>query len=346
VDPAWCHAELAYLTWAVESPAESEEHWTLATELGFDPKACAHGQRIAAWESELLSLRTGKVSSGRPTTHPDSNGEWVFPVGRIEVHTGIGPALPGEVEETLLDLQKEFASFLGIKGPWTETVRLHLHRTIEEHEKARLRQFPEGYRGKGFLVQEPQRRGRPGRFGPRDGDRKGDAETLWRLDMHVAFSEPDLERSLSHELAHAMLHVRTPRAMNTAVWFDEGLATYLELSPDEQGHLASETLRADLLEAARAAQREKTLLPWREMLRAQRPTFAGSMAYTRYAQAWAMIFFLVHETSSGRVRLRKYIGGLESEGRDWIGGFSTVWDPDLEAIDRRFRRWLETAGSK
>ncbi len=47
------------------------------------------------------------------------------------------------------------------------------------------------------------------------------------LEMLGSESELGLQRSLSHELAHAMLHVRVPNCRDLPVWFDEGVATYL-----------------------------------------------------------------------------------------------------------------------
>ncbi len=344
VDPGWCHAELGYLTWAVESAKESRDHWNQAMSLGFDEDACAHGLRLADWEEALLEdSRDAENAEGEITK---TAGVWEFFVGNVEVHSRIGPHLPGPVEEIILRLQREFGEFLGIKGQWTETVRLDLHRTLEEHEAVRRREFPGGYRGGGFLIQEPLKRyGRRNSFrGPgRDEARKG---PYWRLEMHVAYSERGLEQSISHELAHAMLHVRTPRAFNTAVWFDEGLATFLELNHSQKKQLVSGAFRPDLLEAVNAARRDKTLLGWQDMIVAQRRQFEGPLGYTRYAEAWAMVYFLIHNTSSGRSRLRKYISGLESEGRNWIGGFSAVWGSNFDAFDRQFARWLMKAGSK
>ncbi len=340
-DPAWCHAELGYLAWVGGDLDASRGHWTRARELGHDAEACAHGLRLVEWDRET-------EYSGARGTRAGGDG-WVFEVGRVEVRTSVGPKLPRALERALLAMQDGHAGFLGISGPWTETVRLHLARTLEEHESARLREYPQGYRGKGFLARKPGPggigRGRGGP-GPRGRVREdGEGSERWRLDMYVAYSEPGLEQSLSHELGHAMLHVRAPRSTSTPVWLDEGIATELEWSEDGQGGLASGLLRRDLLAALLDARASGVALGWREMLFADKRDFEGQSARARYAEAWAMTHFLARATRDGRRNLERYLEGLEerSFGRDRTRGLADAFGRDADALEREFEGWLRKA---
>lgn len=346
-DPAWCHAELGYLRFALEDPASSRAHWTRASELGFDADACAHGLRLAAWEEDSPAP-SPRDRDERSKRRRGDGEEWTFDVGRIQVRTRVGPALPRDVTRTIERIQKEYAQFLGLAGDWDETVRLHVSRTVEEHEEIRQRAFPQGYRGKAFLERRPMRPmggGPPFPRGPRGrGDRRDDDDDSerWRLDIHVAFSEADFEPSLSHELAHAILQVRVPRASDIPAWFDEGIATHLELHTDSSGKPVSGALRPDLLEALREAQAAGVALGFEDMIFADRRRFEGRDARARYAEAWAIVHYLLAVRPNGRTRLGDYLDALERDrSRDRERAFAAAWGSDWDALERDFTAWLE-----
>lgn len=353
-DPAWCHAELGYLRFALEDAKASRAHWTRASELGFDADACAHGLKLADWEEKpptpSLSAREREERSRRRRGDAD---EWTFEIGRIQVRTRVGPALPRDVTQTIERIQKEYAAFLGLSGAWSESIRLHVSRTVEEHEEIRQRAFPQGYRGKAFLERRPMRpmgggppfprgeRGRGARRGEDDDDDRDGGER-WRLDIHVAFSEADFEPSLSHELAHAILQVRVARASDIPAWFDEGIATHLELHPDASGKPVSGALRPDLLAALREARASGVALGFEEMIFADRRRFEGRDARARYAEAWAIVHYLLAVRSNGRTRLGEYLDALELDrSRDRERAFTAAWGSDWDAIERDYSAWLE-----
>jgi len=351
-DPAWCHAELGYVRYVLEDPETSRAHWSRAKELGFDADACAHGLRLARWEEDARPAS----ESARDALSRRRAGEgdpWAFPVGKIEVMTRFGPALPKEIAATVERIQKEDSVFLGIEGAWPESIRLHVARTVEEHEEIRQRAFPQGYRGKAFLERRPARFGGgppfPGGRGSRgrrgfDAD-DDDEDGRWRLDIHVALSEADVETSLSHELAHALLQVRVPRASDIPAWFDEGIATHLELSADPaNGRLVSGAARPDLLDAIREARAAGVALGFDEMIWADRRRFEGRDARARYAEAWSMAHFLVAVRPGGRERLAAYLDALESDrSRDRERAFAAAWGADRGAIARAYDAWLAKA---
>ena len=149
------------------------------------------------------------------------------------------------------------------------------------------------------------------------------------LQMVAAWSEPGLLRSLSHELAHALVRLRASRASDIPPWLDEGLATYLELAPDETGRLRPGTVRTDMLEVVCGACVAEDVTGWEAMLAMSRSAFSGPFARRRYAEAWSMVHFLLEgPRTGGRTRLLAYLDSLGSAG----GGFGGFYGRDLPAI--------------
>jgi tetratricopeptide (TPR) repeat protein len=341
IDPAFCHAELGYLHWVLEDADQSRKHWEAAREFGFDETACAHGIRLVEWDGRPSGSRSRRLETSE--RRAGEGREWKFSVGQIEVTTRLGPKLPRDLTRLLVDLQRDNGRFLGISGDWEQGIRLHLSRTLEEHERNRLRHFRLGPIDKAFLVRRPGWRGRRGPGGPRGAG--GSSTPRWELDLYVALAEPGIERSLSHELVHAMLNVRAPDSMDTPTWFDEGLATYLELAPDRRGRPDSGTTRKDLLEVIVAARESGQLWRWSEMVNASSASFTGTTARIRYAQAWSMVHFLAEGYGrDSKKLLARYIDLLADRRTPARAAFEKVygtneaklngaWELHVEALE-------------
>ncbi len=330
VDPGFCHAELGYIYWVLGESNSSKEHWERARELGYDETACAHGLKLLKWDGRPSGSRRKRIETSE--RRGGEGKEWTFTVGQIEVITRMGPKMPRKLAKILTELQKDYGKFLGISGPWRQSIRLHLSRTLEEHERQRLRHFRLGPIDKAFLIRQPggRRRG-PGRGSPE-----------WGLDLYVALAEPWIERSLSHELVHAMLHVRAPNSYATPTWFDEGLATYLELSPDRNGRPASGTTRTDFLEVIAGAREQNLLLGWVAMTETSSNHFTGATARLRYAQAWSMVHFLAEGYGrDGKRLLSRYIDLLNTSGMTPQAVLKQVYGRDIRKLEESWFMHIE-----
>ena len=329
-DPGYCHATLGYIYWVVEDPDSSREHWERARKLGYDEIACAHGLKLLKWDGRPSGSRRQRIETSERRS--GEGEEWSFTVGQIGVITRLGPKLPRELTKILTDLQKDYGKFLGITGRWGQSIRLHLSRTLEEHERQRLRHFRQGPLDKAFLVRNAS-------FGGRGPRRVGGQ---WQLDLYVALAEPGLERSLSHELTHAMLHVRAPDSQFTPSWFDEGLAVYLELSPDARGRFASGTTRADLLAVIATGKEQNILFGFVAMTNTRGNDFTGTTARLRYAQAWSMVHFLAEGFGKDSLRkLGRYIDLLDSRNRSPEAAFEEVYGKNYKLLDEAWRMHIE-----
>jgi len=316
VDPAWAHAELGYLHWVLGDGATSRGHWRQAREAGADPADCAHGERLVAWDEEVEgqaedapALRERRLS-GPP---------WLFRVGPVEVTTLVGPGLPPWLAGRVSALLAENEAFVGEPPREGAALRLFLARTVEEHEAVRRQRFPGGGPGRSFFFHAaPQRRG--------EG---------WSLDMHVAWSDAGVLRSLSHELGHAVLRRR--RALPPC-WLDEGLATYLEACEDGTRTLGE--VRSDLLASLRTATDQGRALDFRAMLTCG--DFGGAGSRARYAQAWSMVHFLLHDPERGGLEaLGRYLSAELGRRGDPVTQFRAVYGLDLEALDEAWRAHVE-----
>jgi tetratricopeptide (TPR) repeat protein len=333
VDPKWCHAELGYLYWVLGNTEKSRDHWLLAKKEGADREKCLHGLRLVEWDRPRGSTRVREEVSRRRIGYGD---EWTFDVEGVTVYTRVGPRLPREIEKLIGELRKEQAAILGLRTDETWTVHLHLSRTLEEHERHRQARYPDGYSGKAFVVPRWNgRRGFPRGPGPRH-----------ELDVYIAWALPGLEKSLAHELAHALVRVRIPRASWPPVWLDEGIATFLELTPDERGRLGIGRVRGDLLRTLRAAREAGTLLPLASLLAAERPAFTGRLARVRYARSWALVHYLLEGDLSGsKRRWNEYLDRWNSRGRPAPGEFlKAVYGLDLPELEKRLAEHIAELG--
>jgi len=319
----------------LEEQEKSRSHWRMARACGAPEEACAHGLKLLGWEKPTGSKREQLEISRR---RQGEGADWIFIVGGVEVFTRVGPKLPRDLERLIAEIDKGHRKLLGLGEVREGAIRLILSRTYEEHEVHRMREFPAGYSGKGFCVQRGPSAGRPGRPG-RPG--RGGRWQTWsaNVGIYVAWSEPGLEKSLSHELAHAFLRVR--RAVDPPTWLDEGIATYLEHVPDRRGRLVSGGARADYLEALAKAEAAGEAVSFARLLGAPRTDFYGPFARARYAQAWSIVHFLVTAQPKAARRLQGLLDRVDSRGGFLSGAdLATEYGKDLRVLEAEWKRHL------
>jgi hypothetical protein len=296
-EAGWCFAQLAYLHWAQHEPSAARGALETARKAGGSAEDVARVDRLLRWESEARD-----ASATEPSFGP---GPWRFEIGHVVVMSGLGPRLPPDVRKLVEELPDRYRSWLGTQSPRSPVV-VHMYRTLEDHEEARLARFPAGSPGRAFLEQDAGGRsgggrGRPGRGG---------------CAIHVPWPADALPTSLSHELAHAAIHDAMPWL---PLWLDEGLATYFEVPP-AGGEMRGS--RPDLESVVRSAQGARRLLPWERLFRAERLDFEGVEGRARYAQAWSVVRFLLeHGAAHGtdekrRERLEGLVAALAGSRRD------------------------------
>jgi tetratricopeptide (TPR) repeat protein len=323
IEPLWCHRELAELAWIVRDLEDAEARWERAERLGADADAVAHGRQLVAWEREMHRRL--------PDAPPPA--DWVLTVGQIEVWTKVGPKLPRSVTRIIRDAQTDLARWLGVRGEWPLEVRLHLSRTIEEHEVHRRREFPSAHRGSAFHVDRRW-------SGPRRGGRFGRAPRRGRFDLYVAWPKPGLERSLSHEILHSVLRLRIPSSTDLPLWLDEGLATWAEPVTVGNGRPRRGAVRPDLLALLRAAREAGEARSLGSLLGLQYRTFRGEDTRLHYAEAWALVRFLV-EKRGGKSRLRAYLDRIDRPRADTVRAFREVYGDDLEELEALWWRYVD-----
>jgi hypothetical protein len=115
-----------------------------------------------------------------------------------------------------------------------------------------------------------------------------------------AFKDDKLIEDLRHEACHALLH---SAAGAVPLWLDEGLAEYFE-SPAETGGLHPRHVGA-LQESLRQG--------WRPSLtRLESLTQLPQMSARDYREAWAWVYWLIHDVPGGRQILVDYLTDLSS----------------------------------
>ncbi len=314
VDPAWCHAEQGHLWWVLGNLPASEDEWRKARAAGADPEAVAHGLRLVEWDRGAGSAKEREEQARRRLGFGE---EWVFDVGGMTVHTRVGARLPSEVERLLSRLRRDYGRFLGLSDEPAGEVHLHLSRTMEQHEIHRRREFPTGYSGKAFFVQRPPAAG--GGYA-----------------IYAAWPAPGLLRTLSHEMVHALLRTRTGGNGMLPAWLDEGLATYLEIPPDERTTPDPGGSRPDLL----ASLPDSDVVPSGALFYAAGLDFTGAKARARYAQAWSMVHFLLHGMPGGPERLAAILDAARRPAPVFVRELHRICGVSESELDAAWRAYL------
>lgn len=140
-----------------------------------------------------------------------------------------------------------------------------------------------------------------------------------------SFQQSNLAATLRHEATHALLHSALPYV---PLWLDEGLATYFEAAPSQQGP------------------RDPHLKRLRWLLRAGwRPSLAplesrkhsSELDAGDYRHAWAWVHFLLNESNQSRSLLRRYLGRIaDGEPPQTLSAFLATEMPDADMRCARF----------
>jgi len=335
VEQAWAHAELGYLHFALQNSAASAEHWAAAARTGADAREAAYGRALAEWDRGTR----GDDEDTRAITRMkrEEGPGWVFDVEGMQIRTRLGPTLPPGIASLMKDLPALYRGFVGADDKRRSRITVHLARTYEEHEVARRRLFPQGSAGRAFMS-------RTFASVPRKDGQRGRPRLRWQLDIYANASAAGIGTSLSHELAHTALQAVAPQP---PLWADEGLATYLEVSPREGGLPATGEVRADLIAAWSKAHQAGTLLSFPRMLGAGRAVMEGPEGRARYAQAWSMVHFLLHrDGGASREAFLAYLSSPASRVRDPVDRFTRTVSRDLEGLEREWLAYVEGMGGR
>ena len=104
---------------------------------------------------------------------------------------------------------------------------------------------------------------------------------------------------LRHEYTHGLLHAAIG---HVPLWLDEGLAEYFEVGGATSGSVNPEHLNR-LANAAGQG--------WRpDLKRLERLEEVGEMRREDYQEAWAWVYYLLHEAPGGREMLAEYLNEL------------------------------------
>jgi hypothetical protein len=163
--------------------------------------------------------------------------------------------------------------------PSTEPIDVYLFSDTEEYGRYLARHFPAVPSRRAFFL-----------------------ETDTRLAVYAQWSDRVAE-DLRHEVAHGYLHAAVP---NLPLWLDEGLAEYFEVPRGQEGlnqphlDLLLDMIRQD---------------GWRPDLgRLERLTGAADLDQRDYAEAWAWVYFMLHNGPEQRAALAGYLADLCNHG--------------------------------
>jgi hypothetical protein len=127
-----------------------------------------------------------------------------------------------------------------------------------------------------------------------------------------------IQRVAAHELAHAFIQVAYPRI---GVWFDEGLASYLESVSIDERQVRFGSVQVTVAGEAAAGR----MLPVAKLFSATAATFHGDWELAHHATAWAMVHFIMHgEGGRLRPRLEAFTAALIRAGNE-PGGAQAAW---------------------
>ncbi|MEQ8762802.1 MAG: DUF1570 domain-containing protein [Planctomycetota bacterium] len=137
-------------------------------------------------------------------------------------------------------------------------------------------------------------------------------------------------RTVRHEAFHQYLDRLSPQA---PVWLNEGLAEYYEVEPDGSRRTNEGVVRGDHLRTL-----AKGILPIEALIELGDQGFYFEDFERHYAQSWALVHFLRHESEDSRKRFQQV---LETARR---GGSAREINAAAfrgEDLDRRFEAYLK-----
>jgi hypothetical protein len=150
-------------------------------------------------------------------------------------------------------------------------------------------------------------------------------------------AEPDVRRTLYHEALHRFVRHHLPEA---PLWLNEGLAEFYSTLDVASGEA---WVGRPVVEHVVRLQREPRR-PVSELLAIDAESHVYGEADPKgafYAEAWALVHYLLTDEESGRAAIASYAGRLRS-GEDPIAAFADVFGEDA-GLDRRVEQHLRRA---
>jgi uncharacterized protein len=269
---------------------------------------------IAAMFVRLIEVESELSPDIRATRDPKA--PWRIRKGFFDVETTVAPWLPEETERVMVHVAAELPGLVGISEPGA-IVEVVLSRTRLEH----LARWRESHSLGGSVRTAFAQLPAPG-----------------RSRCYVAWDAPGFETSLAHELTHAFLHLRAPRAPN---WLHEGLALHAESIARPGGNFDR------WLPLLAAARDEERLLPWKEVAGLRGGRFAAHDCLREYAQAWVAVhWMLTGRDGPGRVAVARVIRA-SNEGKEPAEAFRAAvgrpWEQIEASLDAHLGRLLDAA---
>jgi len=123
-------------------------------------------------------------------------------------------------------------------------------------------------------------------------------------------------------------------------WVDEGLAEYFGEAVWTGDAFVVGVIPRRRLEEVRQLIRARGLLPFERMLEMTRTQWNADLSGRNYAQAWAMVHFLIH-ADDGRYRkaFDLYIDDIALRNMPWKKAFVLRFGRDLAGFEKRFADW-------
>ena len=109
---------------------------------------------------------------------------------------------------------------------------------------------------------------------------------------------------------------------------------YFEASKIEGGHLTTDQVSRPHLAALQRSLKAKEDVSLTTLIRVKQSDFA----FTHYAHAWSLIYFLVHGTEGGLERIRRYFDGMR-EGKDGVKLFEELFNRPMSQIEDAWKAY-------
>lgn len=178
--------------------------------------------------------------------------------------------------DELRRLKNQLASQLELPAS-EEIVHIYLYQSQADYEQLAQRYFPGAPRRRAFYVESPTRR-----------------------NVHALWGE-QVREDLRHETTHAFVH---RAVVPPSLWLDEGLAEYMEVSPEGGGP------HAEHIELLTHMEQQG----WTPNLdRLERITLPSTMEQADYAEAWLWTHWLLGDDQR-RELVRENLKQLRREG--------------------------------
>ncbi|MBI4574662.1 MAG: DUF1570 domain-containing protein [Planctomycetes bacterium] len=228
--------------------------------------------------------------------------------------------------EALFDgFHRVFADELSLEPPpGRMDLAVYLFEDVEGFRLYKHAELPDAHEAQGFY------------------DPRGNRLLLYR-EFQAGREVTDIK--LLHEAAHQLLHRRAGLAptVDARVWLLEGLACYFETSRlDPGGEPAFGQVHPHRLQSVRRAIEDSSWTPLSVLVSLGQRSFVGGggeLGNLHYAQAWALVHFLLHgEEGAWRERFFEFVREASGAGTD-EARFREVFG-DVALLEGRWKDYL------